>query len=123
MQLTMTLPDAPTITAIATLVAALFTGVVSLVNAIFAWRRSVQLRQKVEEVHTDTKQTVTNTNGQLMTAHAENKALAETVRLLQEQIVKLTPRPPRSTDPVAPSPAGSSAPGSGSVAVAERDRL
>lgn len=100
MSITMTIPDAPTITAIATLIAAVATGVVSILNAIFQRRNNRNLRDKVEEVHTDAKQAVTNTNGQLSTAHAENKALVETNRLLQEQITKMTPRPSRSTDPV-----------------------
>lgn len=98
--ITMTIPDAPTITAIATLVGVLFTGIVSLLNTIFTRNNSRKLNAKVEEVHSDTKQTVLNTNGQLMTSNADNKALSEANRLLQEQITKMTPRPSRSTDPV-----------------------
>lgn len=100
MTFTMTIPDAPTITAMATLLAALFTGVVSVLNAIFARNSNKKLRAKVDAVHNDTQQTVTNTNGQLSTAAAENKALTETNRLLQDQITKMMPRPSRATDPV-----------------------
>lgn len=99
MSITMTIPDAPTITALATLLGVLFTGVVSLLNSIFQRKNNRNMRAKVAEVHEDTKQAVVNTNGQLSTAHAENKALVETNRLLQEQIAKMTPRPSRSTDP------------------------
>lgn len=97
--ITMTIPDAPTITAIATLLGVLFTGVVSVLNAIFSRSNSRKLNTKVDNVHEDTKQTVLNTNGQLTAVHADNRALVETNRLLQDQISKMTPRPSRSTDP------------------------
>lgn len=114
MTFTMTIPDPPTITAIATLLGVIFTGIATVLNAWFQRRGQQKIREKVAEVHADTKQTVTNTNGQLAAIHAENKALVETNRLLQEQIAKLTPRSARSTDP---QPSSAEKPPSGSIVI------
>jgi len=123
-------PDGNTLTGLATLVAALFAGVVSLINAFAGWRANKKLvvqnknlaaqttgvANQLADVHTDVGQAVSNTNGQLTSIQAENAALRATNVLLQDQIAKLTPRPNRSTDPVQATSV--QAPPSGSITIA-----